>query len=129
MGVWVKMPDVRVVAEMSKTNFQNTICNISNTHTKKDLVLRNYITEVSHLHFQSDLLNLVLSKKEWPCRNRGVLPYSNFSLVIFCLCFFLFYIHKFCMKNLFQQNISSLQTQITEAATERCCSKIVVPKI
>ena len=30
-------------------------------------------------------------KKEWPCCNCG-LPYSNFSLVIFCLCFFLFYI-------------------------------------
>ena len=38
-----------------------------------------------------DLLNLLLSKKEWPCCNCG-LPYSNFSLVIFCLCFFLFYI-------------------------------------
>ena len=31
VGVWVKMPDVRVVAEMSKTNFQNTMCNNSNT--------------------------------------------------------------------------------------------------
>ena len=30
VGVWVKMPDVRVVAEMSKTNFQNTMCNNSN---------------------------------------------------------------------------------------------------
>ena len=30
VGVWVKMPDVRVVAEMSKTNFQNTMRNNSN---------------------------------------------------------------------------------------------------
>ena len=30
----------------------------------------------------------ILSKKERPCRNRG-LPYSNLSLVIFRLCFFL----------------------------------------
>ena len=30
VGVWVKMPDVRVMAEMSKTNFQNTMCNNSN---------------------------------------------------------------------------------------------------
>ena len=31
VSVWVKMPDVRVVTEMSETNFQNTMCNSSNT--------------------------------------------------------------------------------------------------
>ena len=31
VGVWVKIPDGRVTAEMSKTNFQNTMCNNSNT--------------------------------------------------------------------------------------------------
>ena len=31
VGVWVKTPDVTVVAEVGKTNFQNTICNNSNT--------------------------------------------------------------------------------------------------
>ena len=31
VGVWLKMPDVRIVAEMTKTNFQNIMCNNSNT--------------------------------------------------------------------------------------------------
>ena len=35
VGVWVKMPDVRIVAEMSKTNFQNTMCIIIKRQNKK----------------------------------------------------------------------------------------------
>ena len=31
VDVWVKMSDIRAVAKMSKTNFQNTMCNNSNT--------------------------------------------------------------------------------------------------
>ena len=42
VGVWVKMPDVRVVAEMSKTKIQNTMCIIIKRQNKKYLVLPNY---------------------------------------------------------------------------------------
>ena len=101
-------------------------------HEKRRFVRKKSTSGKPALHFESDLPSFstlyILSKKEWPCRNRG-LPYSNLSLAIFRLSVFLFYIHKFRMKNLFRQNFSSLQTQITEAATERCCSKIAVPKI
>ena len=38
VGLWVKMSDVRVVAEMSKTNFQNTTCIIINRQNKNYLV-------------------------------------------------------------------------------------------
>ena len=108
-------------------------CIIKNfRHEKRRFVRKKSTSGKPALHFESDLpcfsTLYILSKKEWPCRNRG-LPYSNLSLVIFCLSFFFFYIHKFCMKNLFRQNFSSLQTQIMEASTERCCSKIAVPKI
>ena len=101
-------------------------------HEKRRFVRKKSTSGKPALHFESDLPSFstlyILSKKEWPCRNRG-LPYSNLSLVIFRLSVFLFYIHKFRMKNLFRQNFSSLHTQITEAVTERCCSKIAVPKI
>ena len=108
-------------------------CIIKNfRHEKRRFVRKKSTSGKPALHFESDLPSFstlyILSKKEWPCLNHG-LPYSNLSLVIFCLSFFLFYIHKFCMKNLFRQNFSSLQTQIMEASTERCCSKIAVPKI
>ena len=35
MGVCVKMPDVRIVAEMRKTNFQNTMCIIIKKQNEK----------------------------------------------------------------------------------------------
>ena len=57
---------------------------------------------------------------------------TQIFLLSFFVCVFSFftYLHKFCMTNLFQHNISSLQTQITEAATtERCCLKIAASKI
>ena len=83
VDVWVKTPDVRVVAEMTKTNFQNTMCNNSKTKQKR-----------LDLRFQSDLSTFstlyILSEKEWPCRNRG-LPYSKLSLVMFRLRFFSFF--------------------------------------
>ena len=101
-------------------------------HEKRRFVRKKSTSGKPALHFESDLPSFsalyILSKTEWPCRNRG-LSYSHLSLVIFRLSFFLFYIHKFRMKNLFRQNFSSLHTQITEAVTERCCSKIAVPKI
>ena len=57
---------------------------------------------------------------------------TQIFLLSFFVCVFPFFtqLHKFCMTNLFQHNISSLQTQITEAATtERCCLKIAASKI
>ena len=87
-------------------------------HEKWRFVRKKSTSGTPALHFESDLPSFttlcILSKKEWPCRNRG-LPYSNLSLVIFRLSVFLFYMHKFRMKNLFRQNFS---THITEAATE-----------
>ena len=59
VGVWVKMPDVRIVAEMSKTKFQNTMCIIITRQNKKYLVVPNYRAEVSHL--ASYIFNLTVS--------------------------------------------------------------------
>ena len=67
--MWVKMPDVGVRAEMSKTNFQNTVWVIIpiQTQSKKDLVLCNYSTEVATYIFCWTFPTLLLlSKKEWP---------------------------------------------------------------
>ena len=70
------------------------IFNIKNfRHEKRRFVRKKSTSGKPALHFESDLPSFstlyILSKKEWPCRNRG-LPYSNLSLVIFRLSFFLF---------------------------------------
>ena len=54
---------------MSKTNFQNSyavLCVIIQTQNKKDLVLCNYITEVSHLATFSIRPSQPCTF-EWPC--------------------------------------------------------------